>query len=230
MWGFITIWLQEISSPDLKLNFVLFFLGALIFWDLFTRAQQTVTVSFLEDVWSRNIINIFTSPITIKEFFAGLILLSIAQSVIAFCLALILAYFLYGLNITVFGFYLLPFIANIFFFGWALGIFIVGLFIRFGPSIDIFAWSIPALFQPLSAVFYPLNILPTFLQELAFFLPTSHLFEGMREVLSGHTIALNEVIWATVLNLFYLVLAVLFFIWMLSIARKRGILSRFITD
>src|SRR3989344_5961150 len=127
LWGFITVWLQKISSPDLKLNFVLFFLGALIFWDLFTRAQQAVSVSFLEDVWSRNTINIFTSPITIKEFLLGLILLSITQSAIAFGLTILLAYFLYGLTITAFGFYLLPFMANIFLFGWALGIFIVGL-------------------------------------------------------------------------------------------------------
>jgi len=230
LWGFITVWLQKIGPPDLKLNFVLFFLGALIFWDLFTRSQQTITVSFLEDVWSRNLMNIFASPITIKEFFLGLLSLSVTQSAIAFSLAIFLAYLLYGLNITAFGIYLLPFIANIFFFGWALGIFTTGLFIRFGPSVDILAWSIPILFQPLSAVFYPLNILPPLLQKVAFILPTSHLFEGMREVLAGRSVPVNELVWTVALNFIYFVLAVLFFYWMLNIARGRGILSRLLAD
>src|SRR3989344_1228830 len=230
LWGFITVWLQQISAPDLKLNFVLFFLGALIFWDLFTRVQQTVTVSFLEDVWTRNIMNIFIAPITIREFFLGLMLLSIAQSLVAFFFAFFLAYLLYGLNIAALGFYLLPFIFNIFLFGWALGIFIVGLLVRFGPSIDIFAWSVPVLFQPLSAVFYPLDVLPAFLQKIAFFLPTAHLFEGMRGVLAGHAPPFNEIILTTALNFVYFAIAVLFFAWMLRVARRRGILSRFTTD
>lgn len=230
LWGFITIWLQKISTPGVITNIGVFFLGALIFWDLFSRAQQTVTVSFLEDVWSRNLINIFAAPITIREFFAGLISLSIVQSSIAFSLAVVLAYFLYGLNITVLGLYLLPFVANIFFFGWALGLFTTGLFVRFGPSIDIMAWSIPVLLQPLSVVFYPLDILPPFLQKVAFFLPTSHLFEGMRAILGGGVFPMFDIIWAFVLASIYFVLAVVFFYRMLVISRKRGILARFLAE
>jgi len=230
LWGFITLWIQKIANPNFKTNLLLFFLGALIFWHLFTRSQQTITISFLEDVWTRNLMNIFATPINTFELFLGLISLSAVQSSISFLLALFLAYFLYGLNITSLGIYLLPFIFNIFFFGWSLGIFTTGLFVRFGPAVDILAWSIPVLFYPFSAVFYPVSILPQFLQKIAFFLPTSHLFEGMRSVLKGEILLVNEIFLTIILNIIYLFISFFFFQRMLSIAKKRGTLVRFIEE
>lgn len=230
LWGFITLWLKGIVPTDGRVNFVLVLLGALIFWDLFSRAQQTITVSFLEDVWSRNVVNIFASPLAILEFIAGLLLLSVVQGIIAFSFIAFLAWALYALHIWELGFFMAPFFLNIFFFGWALGFFTIGLIIRFGPSIEILAWSIPVLFQPLSAVFYPISVLPDILQKIAFFLPTSHLFEGMRAVLLGSSLPIKDVILAALLNAAYIALGILFLYWMLGKARKKGSLSRFTTD
>ncbi len=230
LWGFITIWLQRISGSKAGINFVTMLLGALIFWDLFNRAQQTITVSFLEDIWTRNLINIFISPITFREFILGLILLSIFQGILTFSLMVALASLLYAFSITQLGFYLIPFFINVFIFGWALGLVTIGLIIRFGPSLDILAWSIPMLFYPLSAVFYPLSVLPIFLQKLAFLIPTMHLFEGMRLVITQKIISMSDIFWATGLNLVYFALGLLFFYWMVKIARKNGLIGRLVTD
>lgn len=230
LWGFITLWLKGIAPSDGRVNLVLVLIGALIFWDLFSRAQQTITVSFLEDVWSRNLVNVFVSPLTTRELMAGFLLLSVVQGLIAFGFITFLAWALYALHIWSIGFFIVPFFLNIFLFGWTLGFFTIGLIIRFGPSVEILAWSIPILFQPLSAVFYPISVLPEFLQRIAFFLPTSHLFEGMRRVLTLRVLPWEDIVWATIFNGAYFILGVLFFYWMLRIARKKGLLSRFTTD
>lgn len=229
LWGFITIWVQSISSPGLKLNLVANLIGALIFWDLFFRVQQTLTVAFLEDVWSRNILNLFASPLRMRELIVGLILLSLLFGLMAFLFVSLVALVLYALKIWALGFYMVPFVINLFIFGWALGFAILGFTIRFGPSFEILAWSVPVLFQPLSAVFYPVEILPLPLQKVAFFVPAMHLFEGMRSALVESTFSLERLAWATILNLAYLACGISFFYWMVRAARKRGALSRLVT-
>lgn len=141
-----------------------------------------------------------------------------------------ISWMLYAFSITQLGLYMVPFLINIFIFGWALGLFTIGLIIRFGPSLDILAWSIPMLFYPLSAVFYPLSVLPVFLQKIAIFIPTLHLFEGMRFVLLQGKLPFSNIVWATALNFAYFILGVLFFYWMIKVARKRGLIGRLVTD
>lgn len=229
LWGFITLWFKESIFVG-EVNLVLVLLGALVFWELFYRAQQGVVIPFLEDVWARNLVNIFSSPISLREFIAGHLLLSLGKGFLSIALALVLAWALYALRIWELGFYFIPFFVNIFVFGWALGIATIGLIIRFGPSLEMLAWSIPTLLQPFSAVFYPVSILPLFLQKIALLLPTTYLFEGMRAVLLQGVFPWQHVMWATALNIVYFVLALLFFAWMFSRARKKGTLSRFVTD
>ena len=230
LWGFITTWLNTISNPDIKINFVVTLIGALLFWDLFFRVQQAVSVAFLEDVWSRNILNIFASPVRPRELILGFIILSLVFGIISFTFVSVVASVLYALKIWTLGLYLVPFVVNLFIFGWALGFAILGFTIRFGPSFEILAWSIPVLFQPLSAVFYPVEILPAVLEKMAFFLPTMHLFEGMRSVLLRNHFSTEHILWATLLNLGYFSLGLLFFYWMVRVARKRGSMGRLVTD
>jgi len=230
LWGFVTLWLQDISTPDVKITLVATVIGALVFWDLFFRVQQSLTLAFLEDVWSRNMLNVFASPLRPRELVAGYILLSLLFGFISFVFVLVLAFFLYALHIWSLGYYILPFVVNLLFFGWALGFVILGFTIRYGPSVEILAWSLPVLVQPLSAVFYPVSILPPLLQKAAFFIPTMHLFEGMRAVVLEGRFDVGHVVWASLLNVAYFALAIVFFYWMLSLARRRGLLSRLVMD
>ena len=229
-WGFITLWFRSFLSGNQGVDLVIALLTGLIFWDMFLRSQHSLTISFLEDVWSRNLINIFASPLGLSELVISLVLLSIIQVLIAFFYVSLLAFLLYSLKIWAVGFYIIPFFLNIFLFGWALGLFTVGIIIRFGPSAEILAWSIPFLLLPFSAVYYPLSILPAVVQKIAFFLPTMHLFEGMRAVLINNNFPVNDLFWATILNIVYFSLGVLFLYLMLRTAKKKGLIARLLTD
>ena len=230
LWGFITFWLKSVQAPSAAVNLTITLLGALIFWDLFVRAQQSISTSFMEDVWSRNLMNIFVTPLKPGEFVLGFALISFFQGLISFIFVSILAFALYTLKIWTLGFYIIPFFINIFIFGWVLGFLTVGLILRFGPSFEALVWSLPFLFEPFSAIFYPLNVLPVPLQKLAFFLPTSHLFEGMRSLLLTGVLPVQDIFWATVLNLVYFSLAILFLYRMFKVVREKGLISRLLTD
>ena len=230
LWGFVTLWLRDIAGQSQGTDFVLLLLSALIFWHLYIRVQQSFSMSFLEDVWARNIINFFATPVTIKEFIIGLVSISIVQGFLSFVYIASLATILYALDIWSLGFYLIPFFVNIFIFGWALGLLTIGIIMRFGPSAEILAFFIPFFFLPFSAVYYPVSAFPVFLQNITHFLPTRHMFEGMRTVLVQGTFPLENVLWASGLNIIYFVLGLLFFYWMLRIARKRGLIARLLTD
>ena len=230
LWGFITIWLAGITEADFKPTLATALLGGMIFWHIFYRCQQAIAISFLEDVWTRNILNVFAAPIKAREFIAGLILISIADTIFAIALLAILAGILYAFDIWTFGLYIIPFFINVLAFGWVLGFVTIGLLIRFGQGVEALAWTFPAIFLPLSGVFYPISVLPVFLQKIAFFVPTSHLFEGMRLVLTSHVFPFNNVMWASALNLVFLVCSLAFFYWMLRSARKKGALSRMVTE
>lgn len=230
LWGFITVWLQGIAKPDLQVKLVMGLMGGLIFWHIFYKAQQAVAVSFLEELWSRNVLNIFAAPIKPKEFIAGLMLVSILDAAFSFLLMAVLAGLLYAFHIFAFGFYILPFFVNALVFGWVLGFITIGFLIRFGQGIEMLAWSLPVLFQPFSAVFYPITVLPVIFQKIALFVPTSHLFEGMRLILQKHVFPTEDVIWASALNIVYIVGGMALFYWMLHSARKKGTLSRMVSE
>ncbi len=181
VWGFLTIYLREIGK--LEFSFVTMLLGGLIFWEVFIRTQQAISISFLEEVWSRNLMNLFVSPLTHWEFIVSTILLSIGRTLIPMLLLISLAWLLYAFNIFSLGFAFLPFVLNLAIFGWTIGIFTTALILRFGRTIDVIAWSLPMVIQPISAVFYPVSVLPDWLRHIAFFLPTTHIFEGMRLIL-----------------------------------------------
>ncbi|RMF91902.1 MAG: ABC transporter permease [Nitrospinota bacterium] len=225
LWGFLTVYLNRIGAANF--DFVPLLLGGLIFWNLFNRAQQSVSISFLEDVWTRNLGNIFASPIRPLEFLGGLIMLSVFQSAISFTLMAGLATILWKFDLFRFGLLLLPFFANLFLLGWTFGILSTALVLRLGPSVDILAWSFPVLIQPLSAVFYPMSVLPGFLQPIAWLLPTAHVFEGMRAVLLQQVFSPQRLLWALGLNLCYFTSALLFFQRSFRHVRQKGLLQRY---
>jgi len=230
LWGFITLWVQTIGPSDAKLDFILLILSAFIFWSMFELSQRSFSVSFLEEVWSRNVINIFASPVKLGELVLGFVLVGVVQTLLAFFYITPIAFLLYALNIWNMGLYIIPFFMNVLIFGWVLGMVAIGLVVRFGPSADILAFFIPFLLLPFSAVYYPVSVFPSLLQKITFILPTRHMFEGMRIAITEGVIPLDSLVWATILNLIYVFLGFLFLHWMLRLARTRGYLSRLVQD
>ena len=230
LWGFITLWVQTLAPDDAGSDFVLLILSAFIFWSMFELSQRSFSVSFLEEVWSRNVINLFASPVKMSELLLGFVLVGVAQTLLAFFYITPVAFLLYALNIWNMGLYIIPFFMNVLIFGWVLGMVTIGLVVRFGPSADILAFFIPFLLLPFSAVYYPISVFPPLLQKLTFVLPTRHMFEGMRTAVIEGVIPLDSVFWASILNLICALLGFLFLYWMLRLARIKGYLSRLVQD
>ncbi len=183
LWGFITRYLNTVSGSGV--NFVPTLLGGVLLWDFCTRIMQGVSTAFLEDVWSRNFLNLFSSPLSISEYIAGLVVTSIMTSVLGLAAMLLLATSLFHLQFFALGLPLLAFLLVLFVFGIALGIFASGIVLRLGPASEWLLWPLPALLSPFAAVFYPLAVLPRWMQEAALLVPPSYVFEGMRGILSG---------------------------------------------
>lgn len=224
LWGFISVYLARYQEG--LPNFVAFFLGALILWDILFRSQLGISVSFLEDVWARNFLNLFVSPLKPSEYILALMFVSTFKIALAGTLMALLAWAFYSFNIFLIGISLIPFVLNLVALGWSIGILTTALILRFGQQAEVLAWGIAILFQPVSAVFYPVSVLPPFLRTLARGVPSSYVFEGMREVISNGGLPVRELIWATGLNILYLVVAYAVFRIIFRVVKKKGLLAR----
>src|SRR5689334_21193366 len=146
LWGFITRFLNQVSNS--RLNFVPALLGAVLLWDFFGRVMTVVTMAFFEDVWSRNFLNVFATPMTIGEYIGGLVLSSICTSSIGLVVMLLLATGIFGLSFFTYGVMVVPFLLVLFLFGIALGVVGAGMVLRMGPASEWFVWPIPAVVAP----------------------------------------------------------------------------------
>jgi ABC-2 type transport system permease protein len=225
LWGFVTVYMLKVSNA--VPTFITFFIAAIILWNVLYRAQQVVSVSFLDDVWSRNLLNIFAAPIRATEYVGASYVMGLIQSTVVLFILGILAYFVHSLNILTLGLHLGLLFANLILMGWSIGLMTTGCILRWGPPAEALAWAIPGVIQPLSAVFYPISVLPLWLQPFAVCFPASHVFEGMREILAGHSLSSEHLLCAFLLNVLYMGLAAFMFKSCLDGARERGSLVKY---
>lgn len=225
LWGFITLYLDTIVTSSLSLVSTL--LGAVLLWSFFGRVMHGVTTAFLEDVWSRNFLNLFASPLTIAEYISGLVITSILTSLIGLVVMLVLAALAFGLSFAVYGIMLLPFLLLLFLFGIALGVFASAVVLRFGPASEWFVWPMPALLSPFVGVFYPLDTLPAWMQGVAYALPPSYVFEGMRQIVLTGAFSAQALLWSGSLVLVYIVLACWCFVRVHRYAVNSGLIARY---
>ena len=222
VWGFVTVYFQKVAAPSA----VLFLLGAVIFWDVFYRSQQAITLSLTEEIWVRNLLNVFIAPVRTIEIVLATCLLGVIRALLSAVVLGVLAFFLYAFDVLTLGPALLPYLVSILLFGWAVGMITMAVILRFGHAAEALIWGTPFLLQPISAVFYPVSVLPPVLQKIAFGLPTTHIFEGMRATLESGQPEFAPLLPAFGLNAIYLAAAGGFFGWMLRQVREKGYLAR----
>jgi ABC-2 type transport system permease protein len=183
LWGFLSRYLSTVApaGPD----FTATLLGAVLLWDFFTRVMQGVTMAFLEDVWSRNFLNFFASPLRISEYLGGLVVTSMATSMVGLAVMLALATLAFGLSFFGCGMLAAPALLVLFSFGIALGILGSAIVLRLGPAAEWFIWPIPAMVAPFAGVFYPVSILPPWMRAVSRALPPAYVFESLRSVAAG---------------------------------------------
>jgi ABC-2 type transport system permease protein len=225
VWGFITTFIQRSTEGNLP-GFITFLIGAMICWDILFRSQQGVSLSFLEDVWARNLLNIFCAPVRLSEYVLAIFLFGLLRVGVTLTLLAGLAWLLYHFNFFALGVALIPFIANLLILGLTMGIITIAIILRYGHGAEPFAWALPFLLQPFSAVFYPVSVLPGAMQTVAWAIPCTYVFEGMREVIGAGIISWNKLAWAVGLNIIYLIAAIGVLLHMFNVARDRGLLGK----
>src|SRR6187399_2767266 len=169
MWGFLQQYVSQNSGFFMKAAGT--FIGAVMLWDILFRGQLGFSISFLEEMYSRNLSNLMISPLRPMEFLMSLMLMSIVRLAIGMVPVTALAIVFFGFNLWGLGFALAAFFLNLMLTGWAIGIFVSGLVLRNGLGAETFAWSIMFLFLPLACVYYPVSVLPAWLQSVAWSLP-----------------------------------------------------------
>lgn len=226
VWGFVTMYIQRIAGGDIS-RIIVFLINAMIFWDILYRSQQSVSISMIEDIWTQNIVNLLISPLKIWEWLASTFIYGFMKTMLITIILGALALVLYKFNIvSADGFYILPLIVNLLLFGWAVGVFTAGLIIRWGHAAEALIWGVPFLLQPVSAIFYPLSVLPPWLQVISKCIPSTYVFEGMREVIKTGTMPTEYFVIAFALNILYFILAGWFFYYMYQRAHVAGRLGR----
>ena len=165
VWGFLTRYLNSVSHADF--NFVPALLGAVLLWDFLTRVMQQITMTLFEDVWTRNFLNFFASPLSTSEYLVGLLIVAVITSGSSLIVMLVLAQLAFGLSFLAYGVALAPFLMVLFVTGIALGVAASALVLRLGPASEWLIWPIPMLISPFAGVFYPVTVLPVWMQAIA---------------------------------------------------------------
>ena len=165
LWGFLTRYLNSVSRAEV--NFVPTLLGAVLLWDFLTRVMQGVTMAFFEDVWTRNFLNIFATPLRTSEYLTGIILVAVCTSLLSLVAMVVFARLAFGLSFLTYGAALAPFLAVLFLTGIAFGVAAAALVLRLGPASEWLIWPIPMIVSPFAGVFYPVAVLPVWMRAIA---------------------------------------------------------------
>ncbi len=222
LWGFITTFFIQNSSWVAQAASVL--IGAVLLWDVLFRANLGVSLSFIEEMWARNLAQLFVSPLRPYELVSAMMLMSLIRTLISVLPATFLAWFFFDVWIYQMGLPLLSFFVNLLVMGWSIGLIVAALVLRFGLGAESLCWLGVFLLAPVSGIYYPISILPQWLQMIAWALPSAHVFEGMRGVLFDGVFLYDHFTAALGLNVLYLVLTGSFFLFMVRRARARGLL------
>jgi len=222
LWGFMTRFLLTSGSTVLQASGML--IAAVLLWDVLFRSNIGVAVSFLEEMWSRSLAQLFASPLRPMEWIVSLIGVSLVRTVIGVTPAALLAIPLYHYSIFDMGLPLLAFFFTLLLFGGALGLAISGLVLRYGLGAESLAWVGVFIIAPISGIYYPVATLPAWLQPAAWALPSSYVFEGMRTVLAEGVFRTDYFLIALGLDAVSFILAIGVFLGVFRLARIKGLL------
>ncbi len=221
LWGFTSQFLQSHSSWLVQGTGVL--MGGVLLWDVLFRGNLGVSLSFMEEMWSRNLGNLFVTPLRPYELITALVAMSLLRTVLGLIPAVFLAIVFYEFNIFDLGLSLILFFVNLLISGWSAGLAVSALVLRFGLGAESLAWVLVFALAPLAAIYYPVSTLPEWLQMIATALPMAHVFEGMRQVLFEGTLNIKHIIYALSLNAGYFMAATILALSMFHSARKHGL-------
>ena len=224
VWGFLQLYISQNAGFFARAGGV--FIGAVLLWDILFRGQLGFSVSFLEEMWARNLGNLMISPLRPIEFVVALMIMSIVRLAIGMGPVSLLAIALFGFNIYGLGLALAAFFANLILTSWSVGIVVSGVLLRNGMGAESLAWTLMFVLMPLTCVYYPVATLPHWLQIVSWSLPPTYVFEGMRALVINHVFRADLMVQALALNALYFTAAVIAFLQLLKSARRQGTLMQ----
>ena len=223
VWGFVTAYLAGVQNNVASVAAGVL-LGGVLLWEVALRSQMGFSISFLEEIWSRNLGHLFVSPIRPHEMVVALMGMSLLRVLVGVVPAMGLAWVLYAFGLWTMGPVVVGFFAALLLMGWAVALGVTSLILRFGAGAEALAWSVLFGITPFAAVFYPVSVLPGWLQPVALSLPAAHVFEGMRTALLEGRIAWDHLAWAFGLDLAWMAAMGWVFMAQLQAARVKGAL------
>jgi ABC-2 type transport system permease protein len=221
-WGFLQTYIAQNAGFFARAGGTL--IGAVILWDILFRGQLGFSISFLEEMWARNLGNLMMSPLKPIEFLISLMIMSLVRLTIGVIPMTLLAIFLFGFNFYSIGLPLIAFFCNLIFTSWSVGIFVSGLVLRNGLGAESIVWTLMFGLMPLACIYYPVSVLPQWLQYVAWTLPPTYVFEGMRALLSDHVFRADLMISALAMNAVLFMASFAGFLALLRSARVHGAL------
>jgi ABC-2 type transport system permease protein len=219
-WGFLQTYIAQNAGFFARAGGT--FIGAIILWDILFRGQLGFSISFLEEMWARNLGNLMMSPLKPIEFLISLMIMSLIRLAIGVIPMTLLAMFFFHFNFYSLGLPLIAFFCNLIFTSWSLGIFVSGLVIRNGLGAESIVWTLMFGILPLACVYYPVSVLPHWLQYLAWALPPTYVFEGMRALLIDHVFRADLMVDALLINAVLFIVSFAIFLGLLNSARRAG--------
>jgi ABC-2 type transport system permease protein len=219
-WGFLQSYISQNAGFFAQAGGTL--IGAVILWDILFRGQLGFSISFLEEMWARNLGNLMMSPLKPIEFLISLMIMSLIRLAIGIIPMVVLAIVFFKFNLFAFGLPLIAFFCNLIFTSWSLGIFVSGLVLRNGLGAESIVWTLMFGLMPLACVYYPVSVLPQWLQVIAWALPPTYVFEGMRALLFDHTFRADLMLTALAINIVLFIVSFAIFLGLLNSARRAG--------
>src|SRR4051794_32930217 len=204
-----------------------YLLAGIVLWHVIYQSQIAMSTGFLEETWTRNLLNMMVTPVREVEYVAGVALFGMVKLVMGVGVMVLGALAFFSFHTWSLGFGLIPVAVTLLIVGWAISLFVIGLVLRFGTGAEALAWGVMFVLLPLSGVFYPTKALPTVMQPIALLLPTTHAFAALRSLVDGNGNDWVQLALAAVGALVLLGLSMWFLVTMLRTFRKRGYITRY---
>ena len=221
IWGLTGLYFAKLSGDSQHLTTVL--LTGIIFWIVTWRAQYEITTNLLSEMWDRNLVNIFASPLTVYEWITAVTIFGGLKMIVSLLFSAGIAFILYQYAFFQFGWWLFPIVISLVITGWASGFVVAAIIIRFGMKVQTIAWAGAYLIAPFSALYYPLSVLPDWAQKVALIFPSSYIFEAMRQHIFTNTISIEKIIISFAINLVFLVLSISLFVYSFNKSKQLGL-------
>lgn len=218
--GLVALWAQSEATTD---NFVRILVVAIVLWQIIYRAHYEICFNILDDVIDHYIPNLVTSPLKKREWIAAMMMSGLFKSIFTLCFGALIAYFFFSVNVFILGNILLIFFILSVFSGWIIGFLGGGVILLKGAKLQQIPWILIMLVSIVSAAYFPLEFLPSFLRVIARMLPMSYLFEGIRMYLQEGRMSVSYLLISFGLSIFYLALSISFFLYLFEKSRKKGL-------